>query len=102
MAPIATEEDNEPTGVHMSEGDSTIQRINRDERIQERPGDAFLHPAARRKQPVRSLSPRLSRTDRPRQAGSAPDGKPSGAFFFATESPDLAKRDTGALQNASE
>jgi hypothetical protein len=27
MAPIATEEDNEPTGVHMSEGDSTIQGL---------------------------------------------------------------------------
>jgi Bacterial protein of unknown function (DUF839). len=27
MAPIATEEDNEPTGVHMSEGDSTIEGL---------------------------------------------------------------------------
>jgi len=27
MAPIATEEDNEPTGLHMSEGDSTIQGL---------------------------------------------------------------------------
>ena len=27
MAPIATEEDNEPTGVHMSEGDSTIRGL---------------------------------------------------------------------------
>jgi hypothetical protein len=27
MAPIATEEDNEPTGVHMSEGDSTIDGL---------------------------------------------------------------------------
>ena len=27
MAPIATEEDNEPTGVHMSEGDSTIHGL---------------------------------------------------------------------------
>ena len=92
MAPIATEEDNEPTGLHMSEGDSTIQRINRDERIQERPGDAFLHPAARRKQLVRSASPRLSRTDRPRQAGSAPDGKPSGAFFCAQRTVDPIER----------
>jgi hypothetical protein len=27
MAPIATEEDNEPTGLHMSEGDSTIDGL---------------------------------------------------------------------------
>ena len=27
MAPIATEEDNEPTGLHMSEGDSTIHGL---------------------------------------------------------------------------
>jgi Bacterial protein of unknown function (DUF839) len=27
MAPIATEEDNEPTGIHMSEGDSTIHGL---------------------------------------------------------------------------
>lgn len=27
MAPIATEEDNEPTGLHMSEGDSTINGL---------------------------------------------------------------------------
>jgi hypothetical protein len=27
MAPIATEEDNEPTGLHMSEGDSTIEGL---------------------------------------------------------------------------
>jgi hypothetical protein len=46
---LATDEDNEPTGLHMSEGDSTISGLIGNEGIQKRPCEALLHSAAWRK-----------------------------------------------------
>jgi hypothetical protein len=48
---MAADEDNEPTGIHMSDGDVTIGGLL-GQRIKERPGETVLHSTTKRKQLV--------------------------------------------------
>ena len=83
LAGVAGEEDNEPTGLHMSEGDSTIHGLIGTREFRKDRAMLFFTQQHGENNLFEVFPRRLSRTDRPRQAGSAPDGKPSGAFFCA-------------------
>jgi len=83
VAGVPGEEDNEPTGLHMSEGDSTISGLIGTKVFKTDRARLFFTQQHGENNLLEIFPPRLSQTERPAQAGSAPDGIPSGAFFCA-------------------
>jgi hypothetical protein len=69
-------------GCEKKNGDAIVIGKDRDKGIQEGPGGPFLHPATRRKQPVRSFSTRLNGSDWLGRRSRAPDEQESGALFW--------------------
>jgi hypothetical protein len=78
----ATDEDNEPTGIHMSEGDSTIHGlIGRKEFKKDR--SRLFFTEQRGKNNLLKCSPGLSRNDQPKQASKRPGLETDRGVLFA-------------------